>query len=119
MTDLKQFEAWFLTGSQHLSGDETLREVAEHSQTIVASINGNAQIPVKTVFKPVVKSTEEIFQVCQEANVAKNCIGVIAWMHTFSPSKMWIGGLKALQKPLVQLHTQYNRDIPWGDIDMD
>jgi L-arabinose isomerase len=119
MTDLKQFEAWFLTGSQHLYGEETLKEVAEHSQTIVAGINGNAQIPVKIVFKPVVKSPEEIFQVCQEANVAKNCIGVIAWMHTFSPSKMWIGGLKALQKPLVQLHTQYNRDIPWADIDMD
>jgi L-arabinose isomerase len=119
MTDLKQLEVWFVTGSQHLYGEETLREVAEHSQQITSSIDRAKQIPVRVVFKPVVKSTEEIFAVAQEANVAKNCIGVITWMHTFSPAKMWINGLKTLQKPILHLHTQFNRDIPWATIDMD
>lgn len=119
MIDLKQFEAWFITGSQHLYGEETLNQVAAHSQQIANALNGAAQIPVKIVFKPVVKTTEEIYRICQEANVAPNCIGVIAWMHTFSPAKMWIGGLKILQKPLLHLHTQFNRDIPWSSIDMD
>jgi L-arabinose isomerase len=77
------------------------------------------QIPVKVVFKPTVKTPDEIYNICIEANTHQNCIGIIAWMHTFSPAKMWIGGLKALRKPLVHLHTQFNRDIPWGDIDMD
>ena len=119
MINLKQFEVWFVTGSQHLYGEETLRQVAEHSQTIATSLNGATQIPVAVVFKPVVKTTEEIYAICQEANVAKNCIGIIAWMHTFSPAKMWIGGLKILKKPLLHFHTQFNRDIPWNDIDMD
>lgn len=117
--DLKQYEIWFVTGSQHLYGDETLKKVAEHSQQIAKSLDDNKQIPVRVVFKPTVKSTEEIYAVCQEANNAKNCIGIIAWMHTFSPAKMWIGGLKILQKPLMHLHTQFNRDIPWDSIDMD
>ena len=86
---------------------------------MAASFNSHKQIPVKVVFKPTVKSTEEIYNVCQEANVTNNCIGIIAWMHTFSPAKMWIGGLKILQKPLMHLHTQFNRDIPWESIDMD
>lgn len=119
MINIQQLEAWFVTGSQHLYGEETLRKVAEHSQTIAAGLNDALQIPVKIVFKPVVKSTEEITSICREANVTANCIGIIAWMHTFSPAKMWIGGLKALQKPLAHLHTQFNRDIPWADIDMD
>ncbi|MBD0350527.1 MAG: L-arabinose isomerase [Flavisolibacter sp.] len=119
MTDLKQFEVWFVTGSQHLYGEETLKKVAEHSQQIASFLNDAQQIPVLVVFKPTVKSSEEIYGVCQEANTAKNCIGIIAWMHTFSPAKMWIGGLKVLQKPLLHLHTQFNRDIPWGEIDMD
>ena len=119
MINLKVFEVWFVTGSQHLYGEETLRLVAEHSTTIAASLNIATAIPVKVVFKPTVKSTEEIYAVCQEANNAKNCIGIIAWMHTFSPAKMWIGGLKILQKPLCHLHTQFNRDIPWKEIDMD
>jgi L-arabinose isomerase len=112
-------EVWFVTGSQHLYGDETLKQVATHSQQIVSSLNHAAQIPVSIVFKPTVKTAEEIYSVCQEANVAKNCIGIIAWMHTFSPAKMWIGGLKILQRPLLHLHTQFNRDIPWNKIDMD
>jgi L-arabinose isomerase len=119
MIDLKKFEVWFVTGSQHLYGEETLRQVAEHSKQIAEFFNNAKQVPVKVVFKPTVKSTEEIYAVCQEANVAKDCIGIIAWMHTFSPAKMWIGGLKILQKPLLHLHTQFNRDIPWDTIDMD
>lgn len=119
MLNLKNFEVWFVTGSQHLYGEETLNQVAEHSQRIARGLNDAAQIPVKVVFKPVVKTTEEIYRICQEANLAENCIGIVAWMHTFSPAKMWIGGLKILQKPLLHLHTQYNRDIPWSSIDMD
>ena len=119
MINLKKFEVWFVTGSQHLYGEETLKQVAEHSQIIATSFNASPQIPVQVVFKPTVKSAEEIYKICEEANVAKECIGVIAWMHTFSPAKMWIGGLKILQKPMLHLHTQFNRDIPWNTIDMD
>ncbi len=119
MEDLKKLEVWFVTGSQHLYGEETLKQVAEHSTQIARSIDKDPAIPVRVVFKPVVKSPEEIYQVCQEANTTTTCIGIIAWMHTFSPAKMWIGGLKVLQKPLLHLHTQFNRDIPWSSIDMD
>jgi len=119
MINLKELEVWFVTGSQDLYGAETLRQVAEHSQQIAQSLDGASQIPVRVVFKPTVKSTEEIYSICQEANVAKNCIGIVAWMHTFSPAKMWIRGLKILQKPLLHLHTQFNSDIPWSSIDMD
>jgi len=117
--DLKKFEVWFVTGSQHLYGEETLQQVAEHSQVIARSLDAASQIPVKIIFKPTVKTPDEIYQVCVEANTTKNCIGIIAWMHTFSPAKMWIGGLRILHKPLVHLHTQFNRDIPWATIDMD
>lgn len=119
MTDLKKLEVWFVTGSQHLYGEETLKQVAEHSQQIARELDASSAIPVKVIFKPVLKTPEEIYHLCQEVNTAKNCIGIIAWMHTFSPAKMWIGGLKVLQKPLLHLHTQFNRDIPWKDIDMD
>ena len=119
MKDLKQLEVWFVTGSQDLYGEETLKQVAEHSRQIASSINDAKNIPVSIVFKPTVKSTEEIYNVCLEANTSKNCIGIITWMHTFSPAKMWINGLKILQKPLLHLHTQFNRDIPWKEIDMD
>lgn len=119
ITNLKEYEIWFVTGSQDLYGKEILKKVAEHSATIAASLSIAKQIPVTVVFKPVVKSSEDIYAVCQAANTKKNCIGIVAWMHTFSPAKMWIGGLKILQKPLLHLHTQFNRDIPWGDIDMD
>jgi L-arabinose isomerase len=112
-------EVWFATGSQHLYGEETLKQVAKHSIIIARSLGDVESLPVKIVFKPVLKSTEEIYNVCQEANVTKKCIGIIAWKHTFSPAKMWIGGLKILQKPLLHLHTQFNRDIPWTNIDMD
>lgn len=119
MINLKEFEVWFVTGSQHLYGEETLKQVAAHSQQIAKELNAASVIPVSVIYKPVVKGPEEIFQVCQEANTSKKCIGIIAWMHTFSPAKMWIGGLKILNKPLVHLHTQFNRDIPWSSIDMD
>jgi L-arabinose isomerase len=119
MINLKTLEVWFVTGSQHLYGPETLKQVADHAQTIATALNASAKIPVTVQWKPTVKSPEEIYKVCQDANTAPNCIGIIAWMHTFSPAKMWIGGLKILNKPLLHLHTQFNRDIPWGDIDMD
>jgi L-arabinose isomerase len=117
--ELKKFEVWFVTGSQHLYGEETLKQVAAHSQTIARSLNDAKQIPVKIVCKPTVKTPDEIHQTLLEANTTKECIGIIAWMHTFSPAKMWIGGLRILQKPMVHLHTQFNRDIPWNEIDMD
>ena len=98
MIDLKEFEVWFITGSQNLYGEDTLKQVAEHSQQIAKSLSEAKQIPVKVIFKPTVKSPEEIYGICQEVNTAKNCIGIIAWMHTFSPAKMWINGLKILQK---------------------
>ena len=119
MINFKELEIWFVTGSQHLYGEETLKQVAVHSQTIAKALNDAEQIPVKVVFKPIVKTPEEIFALCQEANTAAACIGLITWMHTFSPAKMWIRGLHILQKPLLHLHTQFNRDIPWKDIDMD
>lgn len=117
--DLKQYEAWFVTGSQHLYGEDTLKQVAEHSAEISNAFNGNVSIPVRIIFKPVLTTPDAIRTLLQEANNAKNCIGIIAWMHTFSPAKMWIGGLKNLQKPMLHLHTQYNRDIPWSTINMD
>jgi L-arabinose isomerase len=119
MIALKKLEIWFVTGSQHLYGEETLQQVAQNAQTIATALNDTPQIPTSVVFKPVVKTPDEIYQVCQSANTDPNCIGIVAWMHTFSPAKMWIRGLQTLQKPLCHLHTQFNRDIPWGDIDMD
>lgn len=119
MFDLKKLEVWFVTGSQHLYGEETLRQVAEHAQTITRALDTSAKIPVRVVFKPVVKTPDEIYQLCQASNTEPNCIGMVAWMHTFSPAKMWIRGLQSLQKPMCHLHTQFNRDIPWGNIDMD
>lgn len=119
MIDLKIFEVWFITGSQNLYGEETLKKVAEHSQEIAKGLDASGTIPVRVVYKPTVKSTEEIYDTLLAANSAENCIGIITWMHTFSPAKMWIRGLSILQKPLLHLHTQYNRDIPWSSIDMD
>lgn len=119
MNNLKQYEVWFITGSQHLYGEETLRQVAAHSKQIVQFLDQNEKIPVKLIFKPVVTTSDEIYHIIQEANIAANCIGIVTWMHTFSPAKMWIRGLRVLQKPLLHLHTQFNRDIPWNDIDMD
>jgi L-arabinose isomerase len=119
MKALGQFEIWFVTGSQDLYGEATLRQVDEHSQKIVASLDNSPAIPVRVVQKPVVESPDSIYEVLLEANSARDCVGVIVWMHTFSPAKMWIAGLAAFQKPLLHLHTQFNRDLPSADIDMD
>ncbi len=119
MIDLKQFDVWFVTGSQHLYGPETIEKVAEHSKEIAQALSHSDKIPVNVVFKPVLTTPEAIRELCLEANSARNCVGLVTWMHTFSPAKMWIGGLTALQKPFAHLHTQYNRDIPWSEIDMD
>lgn len=122
MSDINSFdhlEIWFITGSQHLYGPEALKEVDKHSQQIVDALNASGALPHKVVFKPVLESAAAITKLIDEANSAPNCIGLVAWMHTFSPAKMWIEGLGMLRKPLCDLHTQFNRDIPWEDIDMD
>ncbi|MET7963244.1 L-arabinose isomerase [Micromonospora zamorensis] len=111
-------EIWFLTGSQGMYGEETLRQVAEQSRQIAAALDDSPQIPARVVWKPVLTNSSEILQVCRDA-AAQGAIGVIAWMHTFSPAKMWIAGLDALQTPLLHLHTQANVLLPWNDIDMD
>ncbi|MDP4179547.1 MAG: L-arabinose isomerase [Bacillota bacterium] len=119
MMNLKPMEFWFITGSQHLYGPETLEKVAEHSRIIAEGLNKASIAPNKVVFKPVLTTPDDIRRVCLEANNDDNCAGLIAWMHTFSPAKMWILGLNELSKPLLHLHTQFNRDIPWDSIDMD
>ena len=119
MIDLKQYELWFVTGSQHLYGPQILEKVAEHSREIAAALGASAHMPVNIVFKPVLTTPEAIRELCLEANSAGNCIGLITWMHTFSPARMWIAGLGLLKKPFAHLHTQYNREIPWAEIDMD
>ena len=117
--ELKSYEVWFVTGSQNLYGAETLKQVDIDSETIVKGLDASSSIPVKIVFKPVLKTPDEIYNCCLEANSSPACIGLVTWMHTFSPSKMWIQGLGVLNKPFAHLHTQFNRDIPWNDIDMD
>lgn len=115
----KKATVWFCTGSQHLYGEGPLRQVAENASAMIKALNRQKHIPVKIIFKPVLTRPEEITRLLLEANLDKNCVGVITWMHTFSPAKMWINGLKHLTKPLLHLHTQFNRDIPWKTIDMD
>ncbi len=119
MFNLKNYEVWFVTGSQHLYGPETLKKVAANSQEIAKALDASPAIPVRVVFKQVAKTPQEVTELCQQANTTPACIGLITWCHTFSPSKMWINGLKLLRKPLAHLHTQHNREIPWADIDMD
>jgi len=119
MIDLGRYEAWLATGSQELYGEATLRQVAAHSQQIAAALASAAAVPVKIVFKPVLTSPDAIARLCREANSAADCVGLICWMHTFSPAKMWIAGLSSLKKPFLHLHTQFNREIPWDAIDMD
>lgn len=119
MKRLKSLEVWFTTGSQHLYGEETLKQVTAHSKEIAITLNNSDIIPVTVVFKPILTTPDAIHNLCLEASNTKNCVGLITWMHTFSPAKMWIAGLKALNKPFVHLHTQYGRDIPWSSIDMD
>jgi L-arabinose isomerase len=119
MVDLKQYEVWFVTGSQHLYGPKTLETVATHSREIATALGESQHVPVQVHFKPVLTTPEAIRELCLEANSTKNCVGLITWMHTFSPAKMWIAGLSLLKKPFLHLHTQYSREIPWSTIDMD
>jgi L-arabinose isomerase len=119
MTIFDEFEVWFVAGSQHLYGEETLEKVAHHSQEMTQWMTRSGRLPIKLIFKPVVTTPDSITTLCREANNAQNCIGLITWMHTFSPAKMWIAGLSLLRKPFLHLHTQYNRDLPWSEIDMD
>jgi L-arabinose isomerase len=118
MIDLANLEVWFVTGSQHLYGQGTLNEVEEHSTTIARALSASLHIPAKVICKPVMTSSESIHQVCLDAISSKNCIGLIAWMHTFSPARMWIAGLRLLNKPYLHLHTQFNEELPWSTIDM-
>ncbi|MGW3132332.1 L-arabinose isomerase [Streptomyces sp. NPDC001123] len=112
-------EVWFLTGSQGLYGEETLRQVAHQSRQIAERLDAAPAIPLRIVWKPVLTDAESIRRMCQEASASDTCVGVIVWMHTFSPAKMWIAGLSALDRPLLHLHTQYNLSLPWPSIDMD
>lgn len=110
---------WFVTGSQHLYGPETLLQVEEHSKQITDGIDRDSAIPSRLIFKPVLTTPDAIRRLCLDANADDTCAGIITWMHTFSPAKMWIAGLAEYRKPLLHLHTQFNRDIPWETIDMD
>jgi len=119
MVDLKKYEFWFIVGSQDLYGEATLAQVAEHAKIMAAGFSADPVLPGTLVLKPTVLTPAGIRRVFEEANSSPACAGIVTWMHTFSPSKMWIGGLSINKKPLLHLHTQYNRDIPWASIDMD
>lgn len=119
MIDLKKYEFWFVVGSQDLYGEETLKQVAQHAEIMAKGFAADPVLPGTVVLKPTVLTPAGIRRVFEEANAAPSCAGIITWMHTFSPSKMWIPGLSINRKPLLHLHTQYNRDIPWSGIDMD
>ena len=119
MTIFAQHEVWFVIGSQHLYGPETLRQVTQHAEHVVNALNTEAKLPCKLVLKPLGTSPDEITAICRDANYDDKCAGLVVWLHTFSPAKMWINGLSILNKPLLQFHTQYNAQLPWGSIDMD
>ena len=112
MKPLGEYEVWLVTGSQEMYGDETLRQVAANSKRIAAELDSSPVLPVRVVHRPVVTSSESIATTCRDANASDSCVGVILWMHTFSPARMWIAGLQAIRKPLLHLHTQFNRDLP-------
>ena len=119
MSIFSQYEVWFVIGSQHLYGPETLRQVNDHAGQVVNALNAEANLPCKLVLKPLGTTPDEITAICREANHDEKCAGLVVWLHTFSPAKMWINGLTILNKPLLQFHTQFNAQIPWGSIDMD
>ena len=116
---LGRFEVWFVCGSQHMYGEDQLRVVEQHAAEVAAALDAAQQIPVRVVMRPIATTPESIEQSLAEANASSDCVGVIAWMHTFSPAKMWITGLDALRRPLLHLHTQLNEALPWESIDMD
>ncbi len=119
MHSLDSLSVWFVIGTQHLYGPETLRQVEQHAQQVVDGMNQQSALPLKLVVKPLVKSPDEALALCRDANHDNSCVGIITWLHTFSPAKMWIGGLSVLNKPLMQFHTQFNAEIPWDSMDMD
>ncbi|MDR0388345.1 MAG: L-arabinose isomerase [Treponema sp.] len=119
MIDLKKYEFWFIVGSQDLYGDETLKQAADNARIMAGELADDPVLPGTLVLKPVAVTPQMIRKLFAEANACENCAGIITWMHTFSPSKMWIQGLAANSKPILHLHTQFNRDIPWDSIDMD
>ncbi|MBU8771407.1 L-arabinose isomerase [Cytobacillus oceanisediminis] len=119
MLQVRPYQFWFAAGSQHLYGEKALKEVERHAEDMAEELNRSGNLPFKVKFKAVLTNADDIHNLILEANANKSCAGFITWMHTFSPGKMWIRGLSALQKPLLHLHTQYNRDIPWESIDMD
>jgi L-arabinose isomerase len=119
MVHFGDLEAWFVTGSQHLYGPDVLKTVHQHADTIAKALVASPHIPVKILPKPVMTGSDSIRQLCLEANNSKNCVALITWMHTFSPARMWIAGLRSLDRPLLHLHTQFNQELPWSTIDMD
>ena len=119
MEFFKKVEVWFVVGSQHLYGPKILQQVADNARVVVDELNASGRFPVKIVLKPTVKTPDEILAVCRAASHSETCIGLITWMHTFSPAKMWIAGLSVLDKPFMQLHTQFNSQVPWDSMDMD
>ncbi|HEY4300270.1 MAG TPA: L-arabinose isomerase, partial [Candidatus Didemnitutus sp.] len=112
-------EIWFVCGSQHLYGPGPLRQVAANARAVAEALAASRRLPLKTVYTDLLTTPAEVTRLCADASADPNCAGLILWMHTFSPAKMWIRGLTALQKPLLHLHTQFNRDLPWATIDMD
>jgi L-arabinose isomerase len=109
---------WFVTGSQHLYGAEALKQVADNTAAVVAGLNASGKLAATVIAKPVMTTADDIRALMQQAGADASCAGLILWMHTFSPAKMWIGGLTALRKPFVHFHTQFNRDLPWSTIDL-
>ena len=119
MNAFDQYEVWFVTGAQLLYGGDAVIAVDAHSNEMVNGLNESGKLPVKVVYKGTANSSKEVETVFKAANNDEKCIGVITWMHTFSPAKMWIHGLQQLKKPLMHLHTQFNKEIPWDTMDMD
>ncbi len=119
LINLSTPEIWFICGSQHLYGEGPLRQVAANAQAVVDGLVEGRKLPLPLKFKALLTTPDEIASLCIEANSTSNCAGLVLWMHTFSPSKMWIRGLASLKKPFLHLHTQFNRDLPWATIDMD
>ena len=119
MEFFKNVEVWFVVGSQHLYGPKILQQVADNARAVVDGLNASSRFPVKIVLKPTVKTPDEILAICRQASHSASCIGLITWMHTFSPAKMWIAGLSVLDKPFMQFHTQFNAQVPWDSMDMD
>lgn len=119
MNAFENYEVWWITGAQLLYGGDAVVKVDSHSKQMVDGLNNSGNLPVKVVYKGTANSSREVTELMKAANNSEKCVGVITWMHTFSPAKMWIHGLQQLSKPLLHFHTQFNAEIPWNEIDMD